>query len=292
MKNVVILLSLSLVLQSNVNVLSGQQQKAYDLANPDLKLTLPPLLMEVSGISWLDRDLLAVVQDEDGMLFLYDTKNNKIVSGKTFGLPGDYEGIAVKGKTLFVLRSNGTIFSIPDYTLPQIKTSSFATSIPAPDIEGLCFDSKGNRLLIAPKGRINDENSKNKRFVYSYNLATGKPDGKPAFVIDLGEVKKFALANNPELVKKDKKGKPKEPDISMHASAIAIHPVTGKLYLISSSDRLLFVFGSQGLTERIYRLQPKLFPQPEGITFSPEGDMYISNEGSDGAATILRFNYR
>ncbi|MCU0408419.1 MAG: SdiA-regulated domain-containing protein [Bacteroidales bacterium] len=292
MKNVVILLSLSLVLQSNVNVLSGQQQKAYDLANPDLKLTLPPLLMEVSGISWLDRDLLAVVQDEDGMLFLYDTKNNKIVSGKTFGLPGDYEGIAVKGKNLFVLRSDGTIFSIPDYTQQQLKTSSLRSSVPAPDNEGLCFDNKGNRLLIAPKGRINDENSKNKRFVYSYNLATGKPDGKPAFVIDLGEVKKFALANNPELVKKDKKGKPKEPDISMHASAIAIHPVTGKLYLISSSDRLLFVFGSQGLTERIYRLQPKLFPQPEGITFSPEGDMYISNEGSDGAATILRFNYR
>ncbi|MCU0362434.1 MAG: SdiA-regulated domain-containing protein [Bacteroidales bacterium] len=292
MKNVVILLSLSLVLQSNVNVLSGQQQKAYDLANPDLKLTLPPLLMEVSGISWLDRDLLAVVQDEDGMLFLYDTKNNKIVSGKTFGLPGDYEGIAVKGKNLFVLRSDGTIFSIPDYTQQQLKTSSLRSSVPAPDNEGLCFDNKGTRLLIAPKGRINDENSKNKRFVYSYNLATGKPDGKPAFVIDLGEVKKFALANNPELVKKDKKGKPKEPDISMHASAIAIHPVTGKLYLISSSDRLLFVFGSQGLTERIYRLQPKLFPQPEGITFSPEGDMYISNEGSDGAATILRFNYR
>jgi uncharacterized protein YjiK len=292
MKNVVILLSLSLVLQSNVNVLSGQQQKAYGLANPDLKLTLPPLLMEVSGISWLDRDLLAVVQDEDGMLFLYDTKNNKIVSGKTFGLPGDYEGIAVKGKNLFVLRSDGTIFSIPDYTKQQLKTSSLRSSVPAPDNEGLCFDNKGNRLLIAPKGRINDENSKNKRFVYSYNLATGKPDGKPAFVIDLGEVKKFALANNPELVKKDKKGKPKEPDISMHASAIAIHPVTGKLYLISSSDRLLFVFGSQGLTERIYRLQPKLFPQPEGITFSPEGDMYISNEGSDGAATILRFNYR
>lgn len=270
----------------------SQQQKGYDLSKPDARLVLPPILMEVSGITWLSQDMLLAEQDEDGMIFFYDTKLNRIASQKTFGLPGDYEDIAVKGKTIFVLRSDGTIFRIEDYSQSQPKTLSFASLVPAPDNEGLCFDSKLNRLLIAPKGRINDEKSRNRRFVYSFSLVTGKPESTPAFTIELSDVRRFALGNNPELVKKNKDGKVKEPDIALEASAIAIHPITGRLYMISASDRLLFVFGSGGKTEKIYLLHPKLFPQPEGITFSPSGDMYISNEGRDGAATILKFSYK
>jgi len=36
-------------------------------------------------------------------------------------------------------------------------------------------------------------------------------------------------------------------------------------------------------------LDPVLFNQPEGLTFAPNGDLYISNEGGEGVATILKF---
>jgi hypothetical protein len=36
----------------------------------------------------------------------------------------------------------------------------------------------------------------------------------------------------------------------------------------------------------------KLFRQPEGICFKPNGDLFISNEGDGGKAKILKFKYR
>ena len=39
-------------------------------------------------------------------------------------------------------------------------------------------------------------------------------------------------------------------------------------------------------------LDPKRFKQPEGITFMPNGDMVLSNEGQKGKANILVFKFQ
>jgi len=40
--------------------------------------------------------------------------------------------------------------------------------------------------------------------------------------------------------------------------------------------------------KEVYKLDPKIFKQPEGITFTPTGDLLISNEAAlTGAANIL-----
>ena len=40
-----------------------------------------------------------------------------------------------------------------------------------------------------------------------------------------------------------------------------------------------------------FQLQPSVFNQPEGLAFNSKGDLYISNEGGEGAANILIFRY-
>ena len=93
-------------------------------------------------------------------------------------------------------------------------------------------------------------------------------------------------------MKDKKKGKSKEPDIRFQVSDLAIHPITGNLFLLSSADKLLFVFNTKNELEYIGTLNPDLFIQPEGITFMKNGDLYISNEGQKKPATLVRFNYR
>jgi hypothetical protein len=151
-----------------------------------------------------------------------------------------------------------------------------------------------DRLLIACKGKTGkgDEN-KDKRSIYSFDLATKTLSAKSAFTFDVNALLKFALKNKIKLkTRKIKKDPVPEPVLKFRTSAICIHPVTKKLFLISSEDHLLFIFDINGRIEHVEKLNHKMFIQPEGLTFTNNGDMLISNEGRDKSPTILRFNYK
>ncbi|MCE3280799.1 MAG: hypothetical protein K0S44_2990 [Bacteroidetes bacterium] len=60
---------------------------------------MPKELNEISGISFVDEDLLACVQDEKGTIYLFDLERNLITKRIKFSGKGDYEAIAIKGQT-------------------------------------------------------------------------------------------------------------------------------------------------------------------------------------------------
>ena len=53
--------------------------------------------------------------------------------------------------------------------------------------------------------------------------------------------------------------------------------------------KLLLVLNREAEIGHIKRLNPSLFNQPEGICFSADGTLYISNEGGKGQGSILKF---
>ena len=65
----------------------------YDLSKADTILTLPDKLREISGLTVIDAATFACIQDENGILFIYDLVNNRIKNQVVFNLDGDYEGI-------------------------------------------------------------------------------------------------------------------------------------------------------------------------------------------------------
>ena len=75
-------------------------------------------------------------------------------------------------------------------------------------------------------------------------------------------------------------------------SAAAIHPITGELYIIASVNHILVILNKDRSVKHAYKINPGLFKQPEGLTFTPNGDLIISNEAADkGAADMLIFKY-
>lgn len=284
---------LMLTNQSILNMVKPVREINYDLSKPDKIYTLPPILHEVSGITELNASSIACIQDENGILFIYDLVREQIIKHKYFSYNGDYEGIARVDKKIIILRSDGGLFEIADYEAANLLSKYYSTGINAKESEGLCFDPEENRLLIAPKDYVGKKSeNKNKRIIYGFNLNTKKLTEKPVFSFDLSDIKKFAYNNKIKVpMDKDKKKDEKKPIIEFRTSAIAIHPLTNKLFVVSGMERLLFVFNRNGKIEYMEKLDSDLFRQAEGITFLKNGDMLISNEGQNKKPTIVRFNY-
>ena len=78
-------------------------------------------------------------------------------------------------------------------------------------------------------------------------------------------------------------------DVVLKPSGIAIHPVSGDLYVLSTVPQLLLILSANGRIRSINRLNPGLFEQPEGIAFDDDQNLYISNERVRHQANILKF---
>ncbi|MFH0842414.1 MAG: hypothetical protein V1903_07315 [Bacteroidota bacterium] len=264
----------------------------YDLNNPDETFFLPAVLHEISGITVFDSSSIACVQDENGIIFIYDLIRKAILRHITFSGNGDYEGIAKPDGVFYVLKSNGTLYKISDLNRPLPAEEIRLKEIPHKDIEGLCYDSNNERLLIAPKDRADkDVDAEVRQGLYSFDPKTGELMKDPLIEFKLPAIKESAV-NLLEPVENNKKGEPKKHDIRFSPSAIAIHPITGRLYLLSADDHMLFIFNLEEKIEYITRLNPEIFNMAEGIAFFQNGDMLISNEGQNRSSTLLRFEYR
>ena len=75
-------------------------------------------------------------------------------------------------------------------------------------------------------------------------------------------------------------------------SGIAVHPLSGDIYVLSSRGKILVQLDAEGKYLDAWKLDKKNFKQPEGICFAPNGDMYISNEGRGGKANLLHFKWK
>ncbi|MCC7244226.1 MAG: SdiA-regulated domain-containing protein, partial [Saprospiraceae bacterium] len=76
-------------------------------------------------------------------------------------------------------------------------------------------------------------------------------------------------------------------------SGIAIHPKTGEIFVISTAKKRLVVLDyTTGQIRFAVRLDKKVMPQPEGISFDAAGNLLISSEGKKGEGLLLKFNYR
>lgn len=246
----------------------------YELDKPDKEYPLPAELLEVSGLTWVRTDILACVEDNSGRSFYYDLNGEKVYHIETVTGEGDFEGIAKTEKSLFLIRSDGTLFEWNGSTTKQHDTFLPKKS----DVEGLCYDSTENRLVIACKGNVPGIESSQKAF-YSFNLTREELSKTPAWTISLSQFERYFGE--------------KAKDFRFKPSGIALHPLTKEFYIISSTAKILVVTDSKGTIKGASWLTESLFPQPEGICFSPEGDLFISTEGKGlDSPKIFRYKIR
>lgn len=251
----------------------------YELTSPDKVFQLPYDLQEISGLSYFRDSIVVAVQDELGKLFFYDYKKGNVLDVFSFGNEGDYEGVEVVGDMIYVVKSNGNMHVI-DAKAKKIELVKTKLKIKN-DVEGLAYDSLNHQLIFACKGSpsLNKKAQKGKSF-YAYNIDLNELIEEPLFNVTNKRISSF-------LKKEKKKTKVNE----FKPSGIAIHPITRHIYVLAHGGKLLLVFDESYEIIGLSSLRDKLFRQPEGICFIPNGDLLISNEGQGGRATLLYFKY-
>ncbi len=92
---------------------------------------LPAVLLEISGLSSIDDNRFACVQDEQGTIFIYNTGTKKIEKEIPFAGVGDYEGIAVVGETIYVVTADGKIYEVSNYKSGKRGVTNYRTHLTA-----------------------------------------------------------------------------------------------------------------------------------------------------------------
>jgi len=264
----------------------------YELNKPDRKLALKSDLDEISAITWIGNKQLAAVQDEKGILYIVSTKTGEITSKFSFGDKMDYEGLARRKDHLYPLSSNGVL-----YTLEQKEVSSGKDPIrlsvePKAELEGICYVDQKKHFLLTYK-TSEGISSTDQRHVYVYKAGRNYHSRVPFLTISNQKIRKFIKSSEHQ---SRKLGELVDDHMSkseaiFQPSDIAVHPITGDIYLVSAVNELLLVVdsGSKDIVF-LHQFNKDHLNQPEGITFDSDGDLYISSEkGSASKALILRF---
>jgi hypothetical protein len=273
-----------MILPFSLLLLAGCESKrviytptGYDITRP-VSHELGSKLNEISGICWINDSIMLANNDETGKIFAIDLTNFKNLDYRNvkFGSKDDYEDIVKVDSSIYILISTGQIVKVTNYHNEDSIRSEVVAELPGKEneFESLYYDKEVNSLIMLCK---NCHKEKDKiRSAYRFDLQTNTLIDTPYYQIKMDELRKKLNDSRAEF----------------RPSAAAVNPKDNKVYLISSIGHLMVVINKKGKIEQAFGISTIMFPQPEGMTFADNGDMYISNEmATEPAATLLRFIY-
>ena len=277
------LLYLSLIINcscSNKQKIRKGDILQYDLTRPNQHYYLPYELQEVSGLTYVNDSIVAMVQDENGILYFFNLNQKKVTRKLEFAKDGDFEGIEFANDTAYAMKSNGDIirFGLNSRERPQIIETPLSSKN---DVEGLGYDRDINSLIIACKESPNIKNTDFKgKAIYLFDLDESQFIYRP-ICIEKSHIIEYLKLNSMDIHFNE-----------FRPSAIASHPNLKDYYILSHGGKLLISVNKEEKITGIEKLNESLFFQPEGICFAPNGDMFIANEGGKVRSTLLKFSLK
>jgi uncharacterized protein YjiK len=245
----------------------------YDLNHP-YKLQLSAQLDEISGIAYYPKDtsLFAIVDEEGWLYKIYAKKQGSLRKWK-FGKQGDYEDVMLIDSSFYVLKSNGDITKVRFDASDSVYTETyiFPESAGKNEFESMYYDKQSGNIEMLCKDCASDK--KAMLSIWSFNIETRQYDLSP-HTIDVAPIAKTLGENK----------------VRFKPSATAVNPITKELYMVSAVNKVLVIADTSGKVIEVFQLSPTVFAQPEGIAFTPSGDLLISNEINMGAySNVLLF---
>jgi len=251
---------------------------------------LPNKLSEISGLAVTNDNRIFAHNDEKSIVYQLDYNSGKILKSFTVGkktLKEDFEGIAFVNGLFYLVTSNGDLYEFSEGDdNEEVKYEKYKTFLNADnDVEGLCYDPNSNSLLLACKGNPGKKLRGN-RAVYEFSLDTKELKKKPRFLLPVKDIMENYNADfNSKLgefflIKDD----------TFAPSGIEYNSSSGNFYILSFKGRMIVEISKTGEILKQYFLDSKEHRQPEGITFTAENKLIISDESAGKKAVLTIYN--
>ena len=226
---------------------------------------LPSILKNISAIDYFAPGKIACLQDEVGTIFIFNLDTGGIEKEYPFGPAGNYQGLVILYNDAYVACADGRIIEIKNYESEKREVTEHGTHLTINEnVNGLCYDRRNNRLLVTIKGT--EDGNQLYKGIYSFRLTDKRMLTNPVIRIDL----RSRVFRNLQ---------PKNMQTVFQPSDLDISPNTGLLYLIDGTrDQLLRMRPNENIRD-LTELDREKFIQPEGITFTPSGELFIASKG-------------
>ena len=248
-------------------------------------MRLPRSLHELSGMTAIDANTLACVQDELGVVFFVDIRGERPVQSVPFGKKGDYEGIALADGSIWTLRSDGKLQQLA-FDGHRLRVEK---SIKVPfdgEFEGLCFDPQSKQLLVLPKGPVGGKRrEKTRRRVLACDALLGSVLSKPFLTLRVDKIEDQIEERGFAAPRRTTSKGNLRVDLKLLSSELLVLP-SGDLLLLSPKDHLLLRLDRSGNVVATQNLDMELLPQPEAMALLPDGRLLIGSEGRGRSALI------
>jgi uncharacterized protein YjiK len=236
---------------------------------------LPDKLREISGLALTSDERLLAVTDEEAIVYEVNYRNGSLVKAFAIGDPtvrGDFEGIAILDRKIWLLASNGRLYSFSEGAdgrrVPYERVNTGLGD--QCEFEGLAADKETGRLLLACK-----ESRKKKKGLRIYEWLAAGNDDKDVVEIDIDEDEMRDAIDAKHV----------------NPSGITIDPQTGNLIVLTARQHAIFELSRDGrLIDVIMRLDKKRHRQAEGIAVTADGRLLIADEANNGPARLAIYS--
>ncbi|HEX6847311.1 MAG TPA: SdiA-regulated domain-containing protein [Chitinophagaceae bacterium] len=250
----------------------------YDLKNPLRKCALSDSLLEISGITFFQNDRLLGIEDLRPILYeikLGDTAGtiiNKLEFEQTDKDKFDFEDLASIGDTVYALWSHGAVFKITSRKSGYVSEKTKTWLKKENNTEGLAYDPVSGNLLVACKDEPGLENvKKSTRAIFEFDTKADSLKPEPFMLISKSDFENVAGEK-----------------VDFNPSAIAVHPVSHDIFIISTKDtKCIAQFSRDGKLKAFDYFEKEMLPQPEGICFDKNGNLFISTQARHGKPAYI-----
>jgi len=237
-----------------------------DKPTGEVGFVLPSPLNEVSGLAVAGPDSVFAHNDEHAIVYEIDVDNGHIRRAFALGDPtieGDFEGIATAGGTVFLVTSDGLIYSAePGENAKRVPYKVYDSGIGARcEAEGLSQAPQLGYLLVLCK-RLRSDEDVARIEIYQWRIGAGRADLRPWLSRPLDGI----------VDEKDQ--------AEFRPSGLDWDPVNGRLMVVSGRNRVVLEFDGKGeFLDRRY-LDHTRHPKTEGVALLPDGRLVLADEGS------------